>query len=479
MLDFRKGYAGVFVALRFQGTAWPYGILPGMISALIGLGLTLHTETNDLISQDEDFMVNHYPFQLFAYLVGFFIVFRANHTYRRYWQALEAVQVMGARWLACACLVTAGDSTGAADASTPYLAQSATRRPQHTEAPDVKDEAGPPHPSFFTEVVHLFSLMHALALQHLRMLPRLEDLQDSPWDDGQWLRIFDAAAVLSPVEHILCSSLEPCPSWGSDLKLKVLGRLSADELRVLSLDSGGNKIPGDVRVSMVESWLMRRFIARQKHEPAGDLKRTSPPILSRIYALISDGALAFGQAKKFAEVPFPFPYHNLKEAFLWIYAATVPIVVNAKINHVGFRFIVNFVAVWAYFAMSKVGDDLEDPFFDDDPNDLPLFAIHNQFNVQLLSYGMVPTIPAETTPPVRAATGDDGATGGINLHEVLAPRQHVVDEMQGVSCATHSITPDGSGSQEPHTNDATARPHDANWSPLSCGWLCLGSNSCQ
>lgn len=33
---------------------------------------------------------------------------------------------------------------------------------------------------------------------------------------------------------------------------------------------------------MVESWIMRRLIARQKHEGA-DMALTSPPILSRLY----------------------------------------------------------------------------------------------------------------------------------------------------------------------------------------------------
>mmetsp|Transcript_58751 Transcript_58751/g.141830 ORF Transcript_58751/g.141830 Transcript_58751/m.141830 type:complete len:166 (-) Transcript_58751:74-571(-) len=163
MLDFRKGYFGLPVALRVSGTAWPYGILPGLISASIGLALSFQAEVNDVISRDEEFLVNHYPFQLFAYIVGFFVVFRTNFTYRRYWTAVEAVQVMSARWLAGACLATAADSPGAPDASLPYLAQSAMRRP-HGEAPEAKGEGGPSHPGFYADVAHLFSLLHALAL---------------------------------------------------------------------------------------------------------------------------------------------------------------------------------------------------------------------------------------------------------------------------------------------------------------------------
>jgi len=424
MLDFRKGYAGIFVILRIRGTAWPYGILPGLISASIGLALSLQAEANETIAEDDDFLVNHYPFQLFAYLVGFFMVFRTNFTYRRYWFALDAVQVMGARWLACACLAAAADSPGAADASLPYLAQSAAMRPHGGEASSEarKDKAkdGPSHTEFFEEVAHLFSLLHALALQHLRMEPVLSHLEDSSWDDGEWLRLFDGATALSPAEHCVdYGSKELCEDMAAKLKLKVLGKLSKQELRMLSLDSAGHQLPGDVRVSMVISWIMRRLIARLKHEPAGDMARTSPPILSRLFALISDGALAFSQAKKVAEVPFPFPYHNLKEAFLWIYVVTVPVIVNAKTNHIVFRFVVNFMVVWAYFALSKVGDGLEDPYYPHDPNDLPLTSLHHGYNVQLLSYGMAPQAATEAT----TAIANGGSAGGSAVVNGFAPPQ--------------------------------------------------------
>eukprot|EP00415_Alexandrium_ostenfeldii_P004241 UN4241 len=159
---------------------------------------------------------------------------------------------------------------------------------------------------------------------------------------------------------------------------------------VLDTDNSGEPVHSLARVSMVESWIMRRLTARQKYEPAGDMCKTAPPILSRMAQVVSDGFLGFSQAAKVAETPFPFPYHNIIALFLWIYALTAPFVVNSKLMYIPARFIVNFVAVWSYFSLAEVGDNLEDPFMPYDPNDLPLEAIQHKFNARLLSFGMVP-----------------------------------------------------------------------------------------
>merc|ERR1712187_197057 len=122
----------------------------------------------------------------------------------------------------------------------------------------------------------------------------------------------------------------------------------------------------------------------------GDTKATSPPILSRFYQVVSDGHLGFSQAAKVADTPFPFPYHNLIRIFLWMYAFYVPFVINAKVLESGFRFVINFLAVWSYFALCQVGDNLEDPFLPYDPNELPLQDIQYSFNVRLSSLSFVP-----------------------------------------------------------------------------------------
>mmetsp|Transcript_10897 Transcript_10897/g.22508 ORF Transcript_10897/g.22508 Transcript_10897/m.22508 type:complete len:407 (-) Transcript_10897:58-1278(-) len=397
MLTYKKGCSGIYLLLRIAGTAWPHGILPGLLSAGLGLVLSSVKDVDDLVSNKELFIDNPYPYQLFAYLVGFVLIFRTNFSYLRYWEALDAVQRMGAKWADGACMAVAFDAKG--DVWTPHLQPSVDigGNGLHEAAPAEAEgglNQGCSHTDFFAEVVNLFSLMHALALQHLRRDPDLLNLAHS---SVARMTVFKSSPLISSSKNALSGFASKNASVNS-LRLKVLGGLPEEFRCVLEFDNSGAPLHSLARVAMVESWIMRRLIARQKYEPAGDMCKTAPPILSRMAQVISDGNLAFSQAAKVAETPFPFPYHNIIALFLWIFALTAPFVVNAKLLFVPARFAINFMAVWAYFSISEVGDNLEDPFMPYDPNDLPLEVIHHNFNARLLSFGVVPKV----APPASA-----------------------------------------------------------------------------
>lgn len=386
MIKYQKGLNGLLLLFRFTGTSWPYGIMPGLFSAGIGLVLSHIESLDDLISDKTRFVDNPYPYQLFAYLVGFVLVFRTNFGYLRYWEALDAVQRMGSKWLDGACMAVAFDAKG--DVSHPFL-QPAQAERHAAKAERCESACGAPpqngvsHEEFFVEVVHLFSLMHALALQHLRCDSDLENLALSPHSD----------IALTQIQHSSSNNKLArfgTPKAGHTLTLHVLGGLLPEERATLANNSQGHPLPSVARVTMVESWIMRRLVARQKYEPAGDMGKTAPPILSRMVQVVSDGHLGFSQAAKAAETPFPFPYQNMIRMFLWLFALTSPFVINSKVLWVPARFVINFLSVWAYFSLAEVGDNLEDPYMPYDPNDLPLEAIQHSFNARLLSFGTIP-----------------------------------------------------------------------------------------
>jgi len=399
MLTYKKGWAGVFLLLRIAGTSWPHGIIPGLLSAGLGLGLSLVEDFDNLISNEDAFVKNPYPYQLFAYLVGFVLVFRTNFSYLRYWEGLDAVQRMGAKWLDGACMAIAFDAKG--DVWTPFLQPSVQRVPTSAVNPDdvsvecVSSGGGCEHTAFFAEIVHLFSLMHALALQHLRCDSDLANLQTGLVPRMTLLgKMPESSSAKNMLSNLAAKDFSKA---NCSLKLKVLGGLPKGERLVLATNSSGEPVPSLARVAMVESWIMRRLIARQKHEPAGDMCKTAAPILSRMTQVISDGNLGFSQAAKVAETPFPFPYHNIVSLFLWMFAMTAPFVINSKVFNAPARFAINFMAVWAYFALAEVGDNLEDPYMPYDPNDLPLEAIQHSFNARLLSFAVVPRDPRDNS----------------------------------------------------------------------------------
>jgi len=173
------------------------------------------------------------------------------------------------------------------------------------------------------------------------------------------------------------------------MQLEVIGEFDLEERQLLQKDSIGKEVPTEARVTMVESWIMRRLLARQKHEKS-DMSETSAPILSRLYQVISDGCIGFGQASKLVDTPFPFPYQNIIQVFLWIYVCIVPFVMNAWLKNMALRATLTFLAVWCYFALHQVGNNLEDPYIPYDPNELALTYIQHGYNAKLLSYLAVP-----------------------------------------------------------------------------------------
>ena len=58
--------------------------------------------------------------------------------------------------------------------------------------------------------------------------------------------------------------------------------------------------------------------------------------------------LGYNHARKFTEVPFPFPYAQLVLALLVIFALTAPVVIVAWVEDAAAGVLLTFVAVWGY-----------------------------------------------------------------------------------------------------------------------------------
>eukprot|EP00441_Pelagodinium_beii_P037609 CAMPEP_0197631754 /NCGR_PEP_ID=MMETSP1338-20131121/8817_1 /TAXON_ID=43686 ORGANISM="Pelagodinium beii, Strain RCC1491" /NCGR_SAMPLE_ID=MMETSP1338 /ASSEMBLY_ACC=CAM_ASM_000754 /LENGTH=293 /DNA_ID=CAMNT_0043203283 /DNA_START=492 /DNA_END=1373 /DNA_ORIENTATION=+ len=289
---------------------------------------------------------------------------------------------MAAKWLDGALMGISFDAAGNNKTPMLYGAQDDESMKPH---PKHGEKGGPTHSNFYGDIVHLCSLLHAVALQHLRADSNLDNLEvaypEAPTLDnvGKKMKNF-GMPTFSPakVDDTLARQ-----------KLPVLGGLRPEERRALETDARGQVLPTDARVAMVEGWFMRRLIARQKFEE-GESSVTSPPILSRLYQVISDGTLWFGAASKVAITPFPFPYHNIITVFLWMYSLLAPVLINGIIMDTGLRAVFSFVSVFCYHALNNIGDNLEDPYLPYDPNELPLPDMQHSVNMRLFAFGVVP-----------------------------------------------------------------------------------------
>mmetsp|Transcript_25440 Transcript_25440/g.58602 ORF Transcript_25440/g.58602 Transcript_25440/m.58602 type:complete len:437 (+) Transcript_25440:111-1421(+) len=421
MITYAKGTFGFSVLFQVTGTSWPFGLVPGGIAAAVSLALSNWAEADDLMRDRDDFISHPYAFQLFAYLLGFVIVFRTQLAYQRYWEAVGALQNMSAKWLDGCLMSIVFDSGGAND--TPLL-WGASDAPAQSPFAENGPKGGPTHSSFFIEMVHLCSLLHAVALQHLRNDPNLDNLQAAETTEEKKVKP-DTASVVSI--HSKGGTTTPGGSTSrrgfptfsepdlrdklAQQKLPVLHGVRPEERTVLEFDAVGQPIATEARVAMVEGWMMRRALARQKFEQ-GHTASTSPPILSRIYQVISDGTLWFGAAAKIAQTPFPFPYRNIISIFLWMYTLMAPILINGIIMNVTLRACLCFCAVFSYHALNNIGDNLEDPYLPYDPNELPLPAMQHSVNMRLHAFGIVPA--TKTDAPMIPGTSGATVRSGIS-----------------------------------------------------------------
>merc|ERR1719469_1813573 len=63
---------------------------------------------------------------------------------------------------------------------------------------------------------------------------------------------------------------------------------------------------------------------------------------------------------------------------------------NAWLHNLYLRMSMTFLAVWCYFALHEVGNNIEDPYIPYDPNELALPHYHWSYNAKLLSFIPVP-----------------------------------------------------------------------------------------
>mmetsp|Transcript_25417 Transcript_25417/g.41247 ORF Transcript_25417/g.41247 Transcript_25417/m.41247 type:complete len:448 (+) Transcript_25417:55-1398(+) len=382
MITYQKGCMGLPLLFRIVGTTWPAAVLPGLLAAGISIFVGLYEDADAVIRERERFIGHPYAFQLFASVVGSLLVFKTNSAYSRYWEAAGALQNMASKWLDGVCMAVSFDAGG--NAAQPYLHGESWERSIQPH-PSSGEKGGPPHRQYVADVVHIASLLHAVALQDLRKDQDLENLVPAKNRISRPAAMpsysfFSEKSIFSE-EHLYASH--------RSAKIPVLGGLRLQEKLVLDRDSQGTPLTTAARVAMVEGWLMRRLLARQKFEQ-GETAKTAPPILSRLYQVISDGTMWFFTSSKSAYIPFPFPYQNFVEVMLWLFTLMTPVVINGIVFEQISRTVGSFCVVMTYHAIKNTGDVLEDPYLPYDPNDLPLVSLQHSINTRLLAFGVVP-----------------------------------------------------------------------------------------
>jgi len=179
-------------------------------------------------------------------------------------------------------------------------------------------------------------------------------------------------------------------TWSSDLP--VLGRLTLSERTDLErpweagvkddvfVEEDTENMPQDDkklravpdRMAILQEWILEDMNNLQS------VISMPPPIMSRAYAELSQGMLAFSQAVKMADFPFPFPFAQLLEWLLVAYTIVIPLFAVVFTGSVVVGPFLSFLATLTYWTLTSISRELENPFADG-PNQVPVIDMHERF----------------------------------------------------------------------------------------------------
>ena len=333
---------GLGLLLRMSGSVLPrafvFGALAGVYAGLF---------EGYLSELAGEMFVHPYPYHSIALITGFGLIFRLNLSMQRYWEARSMVQNMASKWLDGAIQVLAFDEAGLGEAIPENMTIEAWEAKQRSAA------------AFRTLALHLFSLLHGLAMQTLRTHRLRMDTgrreECARWETSHEVVDLHEFAASMPaialetlvmargVELVAPPLLEPCAPrkranvWvGSMAESQTTARtmhtaarmpvrrspVLEETFRPLRRGSFSNRatyelcdaepLPvlggltvlehGELRrarepVALVMGWLVRALSTRRK---AGGLNLDGP-IVSRIFQVLSDGMLG-----KIPNTPSPY-----------------------------------------------------------------------------------------------------------------------------------------------------------------------------
>ena len=99
MIEYYKGAYSLNLLARAHGSATYKAILPGLLSIVVYLLLATGWNVDEILLDNKKPLRHPYAAGVLVSAVSFIIIFRANHSYQRYWEACGAVHTMMSKWL--------------------------------------------------------------------------------------------------------------------------------------------------------------------------------------------------------------------------------------------------------------------------------------------------------------------------------------------------------------------------------------------
>mmetsp|Transcript_93530 Transcript_93530/g.270216 ORF Transcript_93530/g.270216 Transcript_93530/m.270216 type:complete len:719 (-) Transcript_93530:155-2311(-) len=253
-------------------------------------------------------------------------------------------------------------------------------------------QGGRTPPLYMQELVHLSSLLVAVALSTLRNdidgcespLAMYDPGSDWPAVDpdmDDWLKLSnggDWTHLVSKLRTFLGMGRSPKEQtkYNAGRPLPVLGGVSDAEIRFLQLARGPY-----AKTQLCWNWLSE-FMMRE--HLAGSMGKVGPPIVSRCIQFLGDGMIFYNHARKIMFIPFPFVHAQLSVLFIVVLIPAIPFLMDQWVNEAWAGATLSFLTILCLAGVNEVARELENPFRNV-PNELPLVTFMAQFNEALIT----------------------------------------------------------------------------------------------
>eukprot|EP00421_Protoceratium_reticulatum_P020911 CAMPEP_0168385010 /NCGR_PEP_ID=MMETSP0228-20121227/14704_1 /TAXON_ID=133427 /ORGANISM="Protoceratium reticulatum, Strain CCCM 535 (=CCMP 1889)" /LENGTH=420 /DNA_ID=CAMNT_0008398191 /DNA_START=74 /DNA_END=1336 /DNA_ORIENTATION=+ len=374
-----KAYIALLICVN--GSVVPHALPPAMLSTGLSIVLCfIYREGDSTLVQSIQWADKAFAIQIYAIILGFLIVTRSNMAITRYTDAMSGLQVMISKWL---------------DA----FMQLQGFIYAHSEK-DGDKESLQVLMDWREQLAHWFSLMTTFAVSALRGCEKEAKYSEVPV-------FLDCYSTETLAANLICLDIDVKNRGNSVMSLPIEVKGSQDISMVGRSDTTSwptehatRAEPGkeDTLEFLGQSTEEERLVLSQVHDKVlvvaswicetvtrkvllGQLK-VPPPIVSRVYQEMSNGMLAFHNAMMVVIVPFPFPFAQMLTYLLFGFAILAPFMVLQFTRSMVFSPILTCISVFGYFGTDAIAKEIENPF-GDDANDLPLLAMHKDFNNSL------------------------------------------------------------------------------------------------
>jgi predicted membrane chloride channel (bestrophin family) len=336
---------------------------------------------------------NVFAVQSFAVLLALVVAFRTNIAYARYEEGMDCLEMIESKWVDCFSMLTAFVNT---ELSEKII------------SPDDCKKLRELH----LAVYHWLSLMGGITVLTLR------DEQGGLTLDH--FRYEDERSEIESYEQRYQKKREPRSRRqpflpDEDKQPVVYGKCNQEEMM---LERSSDP------ALQVALWIMQAVASAN----CTGLLHVDPPVLSRFYQELTNGALGLCHAYKLATVPFPFPFAQILALLLVFLMLAVPIMAA---NTVGANELIAaltaFFGILGYVGLNQISIELECPF-GTDPNDLPLLEFQRYYSSVLRDILHCDPRPRfiEVAPQKPAASVDAPGTTcerALSLNAYLSDRK--------------------------------------------------------